>query len=149
MFEVGDMAGVFNDVEFRVWKFRHEIFDVIVGNGLVAAAPEKLDGDASACDSSVLIHGAHIGQVADGGEDGAGETLVLELLAVALLPVGGTYTMNAEEAAEATSHIQPKLAIPYHWGDIVGGRSDAEKFSKQAKCNVKILSPGETVIIEE
>jgi L-ascorbate metabolism protein UlaG (beta-lactamase superfamily) len=67
---------------------------------------------------------------------------------VALLPVGGTYTMSSKEAAEATSHIRPKLAIPYHWGDIVGGRSDAEQFSEKAECDVKILSPGETVIID-
>jgi L-ascorbate metabolism protein UlaG (beta-lactamase superfamily) len=68
---------------------------------------------------------------------------------VALLPVGGTYTMNAKEAAEATSHIRPKLAIPYHWGDIIGGQSDAEAFSEQVECDVKVLLPGETVIIEE
>ena len=84
-----------------------------------------------------------------GDTDLTEEMKVLEDIDVALLPVGGTYTMNAKEAAEATSHIRPKLAIPYHWGDIVGGRSDAEAFSEQVECNVKILSPGETVIIEE
>lgn len=84
-----------------------------------------------------------------GDTDLTNEMKALKDIDVALLPVGGTYTMNAEEAAEAVGHIQPKLAIPYHWGDIVGGRGDAEKFSKQAKCDVKILSPGETVIIEE
>jgi L-ascorbate metabolism protein UlaG (beta-lactamase superfamily) len=47
---------------------------------------------------------------------------------VALLPIGGTYTMNAEEAAEAASIIKPSLAIPMHYGSIVGSRADAEKF---------------------
>lgn len=47
---------------------------------------------------------------------------------IALLPVGGTYTMNPEEAAEAASIIKPSLAIPIHYGSIVGSRSDAEKF---------------------
>ncbi len=47
---------------------------------------------------------------------------------VALLPVGGTYTMNAEEAAEAASVIKPELAIPIHYGEVVGGREDAEEF---------------------
>ena len=64
---------------------------------------------------------------------------------VALLPVGGTYTMNATEAAEATNHIKPKQAIPYHWGDIVGDRNDAERFAELAECEVKILTPGESV----
>jgi len=67
---------------------------------------------------------------------------------VALLPVGGTYTMNAEDAAEATRYINPKTAIPYHWGDIVGGKKDAEQFAKKAPCEVKILSPGQTINIE-
>jgi L-ascorbate metabolism protein UlaG (beta-lactamase superfamily) len=84
-----------------------------------------------------------------GDTDLTDEMKKLKDIDVALLPVGGTYTMNAQEAAEATSHIKPKLAIPYHWGDIVGGRSNAEQFREQVECNVKILSPGETVSIEE
>jgi L-ascorbate metabolism protein UlaG (beta-lactamase superfamily) len=84
-----------------------------------------------------------------GDTDLTEEMKVLRNIDVALLPVGGTYTMNAKEAAEASSYILPKLAIPYHWGDIVGGRSDAEQFAEQVKCNVKILSPGEMITIEE
>jgi len=67
---------------------------------------------------------------------------------VALLPVGGTYTMNAEDAAEAIRQINPKMAIPYHWGDIVGGKSDAEQFAKSVQCDVKILTPGQTIKLE-
>jgi L-ascorbate metabolism protein UlaG (beta-lactamase superfamily) len=63
---------------------------------------------------------------------------------VALLPVGGTYTMNAEEAAQAVEHIKPRQAIPYHWGDIVGGRGDAEQFAESAECEVTVLKPGES-----
>ena len=58
---------------------------------------------------------------------------------VALLPVGGTYTMTAEEAAEAVRLIGPKKAIPMHWGDIIGGREDAVKFKEIADCEVQIL----------
>ncbi|MBN1389711.1 MAG: MBL fold metallo-hydrolase [Candidatus Thermoplasmatota archaeon] len=60
---------------------------------------------------------------------------------VALLPVGGTYTMTPEEAAKAVKIIHPKKAIPMHWGDIIGGRSDAELFKKIASCDVQILEP--------
>lgn len=52
---------------------------------------------------------------------------------VALLPVGGTYTMNAEEAAKAVNTFKPKVAIPIHWGSIVGSREDAEKFKKMVQ----------------
>ncbi len=64
---------------------------------------------------------------------------------VAILPAGGTYTMNAVEAAEATQYIKPKLAIPYHWGQSVGNLSDAQTFSENARCAMVILSVGETI----
>ena len=60
---------------------------------------------------------------------------------VAFLPVGGTYTMTAAEAAEAATLINPALAIPIHWGDIVGTRADAEKFRRLAKVPVEIKNP--------
>ena len=62
---------------------------------------------------------------------------------VALLPVGGTYTMDAEDAARATVVIEPKLAVPCHWGKIVGSKKDADKFKKLAKCPVEVLKSGE------
>lgn len=60
---------------------------------------------------------------------------------VALLPVSGTYVMTADEAAEAARMIQPKLAIPMHYGAIVGSEKDAEKFKQLAPCEVHILKP--------
>jgi L-ascorbate metabolism protein UlaG (beta-lactamase superfamily) len=47
---------------------------------------------------------------------------------VALLPVGGRFTMSAEEAAEAAKLIKPTLAIPMHWGSIIGSEEDAKEF---------------------
>ena len=67
---------------------------------------------------------------------------------VALLPVGGTYTMDAEEAATATEWIKPRMiAIPYHWGDIVGSVDDAKRFAQAASCEVTVLSPGQSTEI--
>jgi L-ascorbate metabolism protein UlaG (beta-lactamase superfamily) len=60
---------------------------------------------------------------------------------IALLPVSGTYVMTAEEAAEAVKMIRPKIAVPMHYGAIVGSERDAEKFRSLVKeCEVKILS---------
>ena len=56
------------------------------------------------------------------GYGGAGKKFV------ALLPVGGRFTMTAEEAVEAANLIKPWLAIPMHYGSIVGDDSDAEEF---------------------
>ena len=47
---------------------------------------------------------------------------------VAFLPVGGTYTMTADEAAQAANLIKPKVAVPIHFGDVVGTLDDAKKF---------------------
>lgn len=49
---------------------------------------------------------------------------------IALLPVGGRYTMTAEEAFEAAKLIKPTISIPMHWGSIVGGLDDAEEFKE-------------------
>ena len=59
---------------------------------------------------------------------------------IALLPVSGTYVMTADEAVQAAERIGPKLAIPMHYGAIVGGISDAESFA--AGCSM------ETVILD-
>lgn len=62
---------------------------------------------------------------------------------VALLPVGGTYTMTADEAAEAVRLIKPARAIPYHWGDIVGSVGDAQKFKELSPVPVDIQGSGQ------
>lgn len=67
---------------------------------------------------------------------------------VALLPVGGKYTMDAAEAAQATKRFRPRRAVPYHWGDIIGGRSDAEAFVQAAGCLVTVLQPGGKLELE-
>lgn len=83
-----------------------------------------------------------------GDTDLTDEMKSLKEIDIALLPVGGTYTMDATEAAEATKFIKPKRAIPYHWGDIVGGRADAEAFAEAAECKVQVLSAGETISLD-
>jgi len=56
---------------------------------------------------------------------------------VALIPVGGTYTMDFKEASKLVNQIQPKIAIPTHYGEIVGTKQDAEDFKKLLRKNIK------------
>lgn len=60
---------------------------------------------------------------------------------IALLPVSGTYVMTAEEAVKAALDIKPKLAIPMHYGSIVGSKDDAKRFAEalRGKIDVQIL----------
>ena len=60
---------------------------------------------------------------------------------IVLMPVGGTYTMTAEEAANAVNTINPEVAIPMHYDDIVGSKADAEKFKNFCKSPVVIKTP--------
>ncbi len=60
---------------------------------------------------------------------------------IAMLPVGGTYTMNAEEAAKAAETIGAKIAVPMHYGVAAGTRADAEKLAE--------LFSGKTAIMEK
>ncbi|MFA6216749.1 MAG: MBL fold metallo-hydrolase [Candidatus Omnitrophota bacterium] len=61
---------------------------------------------------------------------------------IALLPVSGTYVMTAEEAAQAAIAIGPKVAIPMHYGEIVGSSNDAKRFQDllKGKIEVRILT---------
>ncbi len=59
---------------------------------------------------------------------------------IALLPVGGTYTMTADEAAESANRIKPKVAIPMHHSAIVGSVRDAQRFRDLCEVEVVILS---------
>jgi L-ascorbate metabolism protein UlaG (beta-lactamase superfamily) len=61
---------------------------------------------------------------------------------VALLPIGGKYTMTASEAAAAANAMRAGVAVPMHWGGIVGSRKDAERFRDDCKVPVQILEPG-------
>lgn len=58
---------------------------------------------------------------------------------VALLPIGGTYTMDAAEAAQAASDINPRVAVPMHYGKVVGTAEDAQRFKELAKVEVHIM----------
>ncbi len=61
---------------------------------------------------------------------------------VALLPVSGTYVMTADEAAAAAADIKPDVAVPMHYGDIVGGNADVQRFKElceQAGIAVTVL----------
>ena len=58
---------------------------------------------------------------------------------IALLPVSGTYVMTADQAVEAALAIQPKMAIPMHYGAIVGDEGDALNFKKALEGKIEVL----------
>jgi len=58
---------------------------------------------------------------------------------VALLAVSGVYVMTPGEAAEAARRIQPRVAVPMHWGEHLGTYDDARAFAEKAGVEVRIM----------
>ena len=58
---------------------------------------------------------------------------------IAFLPIGGTYTMNAKEAAELANKIECKKVVPIHYGEIVGTQEDLKNFIELTKREVEVL----------
>ena len=57
---------------------------------------------------------------------------------IALLPIGGKYTMDYRQAAELTNIINPEVVIPTHYGDIVGSKEDVVNFKELVNNNIII-----------
>ena len=57
---------------------------------------------------------------------------------IALVPIGGTYTMDAKKAAELVNAIRPNVAVPVHYGSIVGKTSDGDVFAQNVKDPIKV-----------
>lgn len=56
-----------------------------------------------------------------------------EKIDVAFLPIGGTYTMDIDEAVEATREIDPKIVLPVHYNHIKGTEADPFEFKKKVE----------------
>jgi L-ascorbate metabolism protein UlaG (beta-lactamase superfamily) len=61
---------------------------------------------------------------------------------VAFLPIGGTYTMDPVEAGGLARAISPQLAVPMHYGFVIGSEADGERFAREAApVRVEIMKP--------
>lgn len=65
------------------------------------------------------------------GDTDVNDDIVKVKCDVALVPVGGTYTMDAKAAAELIAQIKPQVAIPTHYGSIAGKGGDGLKFAEK------------------
>jgi L-ascorbate metabolism protein UlaG (beta-lactamase superfamily) len=58
---------------------------------------------------------------------------------VGMVPIGGTYTMEHDEAAEAVKAMKLARAIPMHWGGVVGTEKDAQAFKKLVGSAAEVI----------
>ncbi len=60
---------------------------------------------------------------------------------VALIPIGGHYTMDKKQAADYISELKPNAVIPTHYGSVIGDKADGQEFedSVKKKCpNIQV-----------
>ena len=58
---------------------------------------------------------------------------------IALVPVGGTYTMDAGQAAKLVNTIKPEFAVPVHYGGVVGRKKDGLDFQKAVDKDIQVV----------
>lgn len=58
---------------------------------------------------------------------------------IAFLPIGGTFTMDYQEAAKLTNIIKPQVVIPIHYDSIVGSKEDANRFKSLVSPSIQVL----------
>lgn len=75
--------------------------------------------------------------VIPGDTDSTEELESLSGIDVLFVPIGGTYTMNATEAASLANKVKPKLVIPMHYGSVVGTKADEKEFLKNLDKKIK------------
>lgn len=75
----------------------------------------------------------------------------LNAIDLALLPIGDNYTMGIDDAVSALTFLNPKAAIPMHYGTFPMIDVDPNEFAEKAKdtCPVHVLEPGETYTLTE
>lgn len=69
---------------------------------------------------------------------------------IALLPIGGFFTMDPEQAAMAVQMVSPQIAIPMHYGTFEAIDRNPEEFARRSKelspaTQVVLLKPGESI----
>lgn len=58
---------------------------------------------------------------------------------VAFVPVGGTYTMDVQQAADLINAIHPKAAVPTHYGTVVGDMGDGARFAELVDEDIPVI----------
>lgn len=57
---------------------------------------------------------------------------------ICLVPIGGTYTMNVDEAVAYINDLKPKKVIPIHYGTVAGDKSFGNTFKEKINNEIKV-----------
>jgi L-ascorbate metabolism protein UlaG (beta-lactamase superfamily) len=96
------------------------------------------------CGFVIEVNGKKIYHAGDTGLTMDMQLLEVEHIDVALLPIGGNFTMDIEDALRAVDFIKPKKVIPMHYGTFPIIEANPVAFKDRVKnVEVILLKPGE------
>lgn len=150
----------------------HEIAHYLAGKGVKNIHAMHIGGRFGNIKMTVAHHGSGIeedGQMLYGGNPGgfvveiggyriyhAGDTALTmdmklleeERIDVAMLPIGGNFTMDLHDAARAVKMIRPRYVIPMHYDtfEVIG--ADPNELKVPANVQRVVLKPGETMQLQ-
>ncbi|MDR3043359.1 MAG: metal-dependent hydrolase [Desulfovibrio sp.] len=77
----------------------------------------------------------------------------LHSIDLAMLPIGGTFTMDARQAAMASAMLRTRSVVPMHWGTFPVLEQNTERFREQLRnhapdCRLFDMKPGDTITLD-
>ncbi len=97
------------------------------------------------CGFVIEVNGKKVYHAGDTGLTMDMKLLEVENIDVALIPIGGNYTMDIDDAVRAVEFIKPKVTIPMHYDTFPVIKADPNEFKEKNKFSKTIiLSPGES-----
>jgi len=114
------------------------------GNPYIAGTESRYAG--LACGYVIEVDGKKIYHSGDTGLTMEMELLAAENITAALLPIGGYYTMDIDDAVRAVKMVKPQIAVPMHYDTFPKIKADPEEFARKVRDQMqtaKVMKPGE------
>ena len=118
------------------------------GSGFLRGG-ERIYGGV-ACGFVLEVGGVRVYHAGDTGLTVEMQLLAEERLDLALLPIGGHYVMDEEDAARSVRMIRPRLVVPMHYDTFPPIAADPEAFRALVgeAAEVRVLAPGQSLSLD-
>jgi L-ascorbate metabolism protein UlaG (beta-lactamase superfamily) len=122
----------------------------VAHHGSDIAEGEKLIPGGNPCGFLFDFNGTKVYHAGDTGLTMDMQLLARDGVTAALLPIGGNFVMDMEDAARAVEFIRPKMVVPMHYDTFPLIMADPKKFSALVgdKATVRVMQPGETLQLD-
>ncbi|MEG1799993.1 MAG: metal-dependent hydrolase, partial [Synergistaceae bacterium] len=115
-------------------------------HGMTAIVGGEVRYAGVACGMVIEVEGKKIYHAGDTGLTMEMQLLEAENIDVAMLPIGGYYTMDIDDAVRAVEMIKPKIAVPMHYNTFPAIKADPAEFAAKVGerlTRTRVLAPGE------